>query len=217
VSHVHITWLWEYSLQVCRGSFMKIYIGNINHIHYIPYKICCDKAVSMGTLHEDQSTSSSTFGLPVEGFSRKFVIWEYVPTSFTHHKFRCDATIIKGTKTNTLFSLYLRSWWMAFHENILYPSHLMYLCCEICCHRPTIMSTLHEGWSTLLPVSQVAVEVFSWKIIPYIPHILCMYAERFVAKSTLHKSWRIFLLVSCIAVEGFSWKLISHTPYIHIL
>jgi len=88
---------------------MNIYIGNINHIHHIPYKICCDRAVSMGTLHEDQSTASSMSGLPVEGFSRKFVICEYAPTYFTHYKFRCDTTIIKGAKINTLFSLYLGS------------------------------------------------------------------------------------------------------------
>lgn len=95
--------------EVRGGSYMKIYIGDINHIHYIPYKICCDRAVSMDTLHEDQSTSSSMSGLPVEGFSRKFIIWEYVPTSFTHHKFRCDTTIIKETKMNALFYLYLGS------------------------------------------------------------------------------------------------------------
>jgi len=133
--------------EVCGGSFVKIYIGNINHIHYIPYKICCNWAVSMGTLHEDQSVSSSMSELPVEGFLRKFIIWESAPTSFTHRKFRFNTTIIKGTKMNTLFfpPLYLGSRWRAFHENILYPSHLMYLCCKICCHRPTIMSTLHEG------------------------------------------------------------------------
>lgn len=101
VTRLRIFW---HSWGVWREIFVKIYNWNINHNHYIRYNFHSERPIKYVYLTWRPQYFVVYIWAPGRGTFKKTHMWETAPTSPTNHKFSCDKTIIKDTKTNAVFS-----------------------------------------------------------------------------------------------------------------